>query len=1454
MAFPDGYPGANAPSSSKTSSRFSSLKVFGKFSKEKDSLKPPPPPPKDSYYLNNRSLVSLQYPQEPIPPTPASTIGTAYAASGAGMKQSTSQYAASIHSQRPPLNAASSSFSLASSSSLVSSPSETSMSGQPQQQQQGSSKSWSQKGAGLFKFARKGSKSPSVRGAAVDDEMMSLHTNGEDENISTPYNFQHNIHVDDALTGLPPSWTVSLAKAGFTEEEIAAIYARKQAGTLTPGGDLPYYPFGPDRPKSPAMSIASSAASSFQRPGTAASSIGSIGSNVASPVLAHPLPRTTSLPRSQSSDHSLRQTIVAPPSRLYSPVPNTAQQQHAAHSRSRNNSSSSIPLSLSISASEVGRMRPNAVAVQGDEEATGATILPEHRRNKSTSSSRPPTRSSSLKNRKESPRIQPQTSSGSSSKQTSPISRPTTPPRRTYFVANDQSSMVHQSPPPSYSAVNGINGSGPSVGSNGYPIEKPNGTAPTSYRHQTHRSTDTTRSGSSSRSSQRSPSQSNSVRSSPSRHQHSTSSASQQGYGSSSSGEGDSRRSMSSKGGHATTPTNKSSSKRRSKRDFSGLGGGLNLSLDLGLGADSWSESLMNAIPSASPTRTTFDAGLSTNMLDPERSEKSSNRDTIRPPPREHRSVMDRPRPKPPAPVNGLPPRVNIIADDSPASSASPLTTTFSPAPSITTFNRSSSPLKSPWSFTEGHDQLAVEQDDRQTFPVSPGFMSDYAPSVTSMSPRTGLFNEIAGMVGISLEEDEYDRDKLSPAVGKTMQAGKTGNGSPALSETHSPILPISPPYNVAGHGTGNGVGARGGRGGNRVSAYRIQDRERMKNNFVAEAAEDEDGWRGENGQIEEGGGDDSRLTIRKDTSNRDSSNSTLSTSTITHMTATVTNVKTAVAKLAPVTVVSGKSQSGPSVPATGSRRHESSNLPPLAPPPSKPPPPQPATEPFIARSKSPVASLKHPASPQGSTFGSEDGSASAGSMSGVSTSDASSRLSGSSVSQLSPTTEDEDEDDELVVYYLESPGPGQTFEQGVKLHEHHHMLTSTTDTFGGVVKDNDVNRLGVDTDDEEEDEVLSNNDTISHATVLGPPKPTIVISNAPVQPGPITAAMLNSATTPVTPAQRYPGWLSEVVKPLEEFIDEPIDPREYYLDLQEIAEGESGSVYAAHVTETGNIHKLKLPPLIKARDADDQMRGSNTLVAIKCVQIVPSGSTKLDDLRRELVLLRGHSHSNVLSMDALYVDLVEDSLWIRMELMERSLADVVELVHSGLVLQERTIARFTSDILEALQYLRSHNIAHRDVRSDNLLFNSQGVLKLTDFSNALKLPKENPLAFEPVGVLYWQAPEVRAGPYNALKVDVWSLGATVWEMAQARPPFVDDENSSPGNRWPPLDMPQLYSPQFHTFLRSCSEPPSSRPDPSALLNNQFVKNSCGRQVIVQLLQQCTSIEQTMQANEDNDS
>ncbi|KAL5498298.1 hypothetical protein ACEPAH_2439 [Sanghuangporus vaninii] len=335
------------------------------------------------------------------------------------------------------------------------------------------------------------------------------------------------------------------------------------------------------------------------------------------------------------------------------------------------------------------------------------------------------------------------------------------------------------------------------------------------------------------------------------------------------------------------------------------------------------------------------------------------------------------------------------------------------------------------------------------------------------------------------------------------------------------------------------------------------------------------------------------------------------------------------------------------------------------------------------------------------------------------------------------------------------------------------------------------------------------------------------------------------------SPMDRYRGWVSEVVAPLEEFIDHMVDPRELYTDLQEIAEGESGSVFSATVAPPPSP---KTRSKMSVRDVKARRSGK---AAVKQVPLLPGGSPKLEDLRKELMLVSRVSHMNILSMDALYVDLVEDSLWIEMELMERSLADVLALAEEGLVLEEVIIARFTGDILGALTHLETLGIVHRDVRSDNLLVNSQGVLKLADFSNALLVDATYPTYTEPAGVIYWQAPEMRTGSYDARKVDVWSAGATAWEMAEAEPPFMNTDISDPRQlpqRWPTLSRFDTYSRSFHDFLHLCSNPPSSRPTANDLLTTPFIRSSCARSLIVDLMAQCKTIEERRLRRTSSDS
>ncbi|KAL1745326.1 kinase-like domain-containing protein [Schizophyllum fasciatum] len=426
----------------------------------------------------------------------------------------------------------------------------------------------------------------------------------------------------------------------------------------------------------------------------------------------------------------------------------------------------------------------------------------------------------------------------------------------------------------------------------------------------------------------------------------------------------------------------------------------------------------------------------------------------------------------------------------------------------------------------------------------------------------------------------------------------------------------------------------------------------------------------------------------------------------------------------------------------------------------------------------SPQPSPPARASPAGSAFGSSDDGSS----------------SSSSADYPTPVT-DLDADADARVYYL---NPADARKQA-------YLPSPTASTFS------------------------SNRDSGSSGAVEVVPRPRIVVSDSPIAP-----------TPPAPP--RLQGWLADAVAPFADYIDSAVDPRAVYVDLQEIAEGESGSVFAAHLVPEA-ASALRLPPAVAARDAADRAAGQRTLVAVK--QVALGAGAKLRDLQHELRLMRGRAHENILGMDAMYVDVAGEALWIRMDLMERSLADVIELVQEGLMLQERMIARFAADILSGLDYLHKQGIAHRDVRSDNLLLNNSGVIRLTDFSQATLVTPEAPLSSEVVGVVYWQAPEMRVGPYNPLKADIWSLGATVWETAQAEPPFAETQVFE--ERWPAVRDPALFSPAFHDFLRQCSEPAATRPSAALLMKSSFTGNACGRAVIVQLLSQCMAIERRMQ-------
>ncbi|XP_058844229.1 MAP kinase-activated protein kinase 2-like isoform X2 [Acipenser ruthenus] len=115
----------------------------------------------------------------------------------------------------------------------------------------------------------------------------------------------------------------------------------------------------------------------------------------------------------------------------------------------------------------------------------------------------------------------------------------------------------------------------------------------------------------------------------------------------------------------------------------------------------------------------------------------------------------------------------------------------------------------------------------------------------------------------------------------------------------------------------------------------------------------------------------------------------------------------------------------------------------------------------------------------------------------------------------------------------------------------------------------------------------------------------------------------------------------------------------------------------------------------------------------------------------------------------------------------------------------EREASEIMRDIGTAIEYLHLMNIAHRDVKPENLLYTvkeQNAVLKLTDFGFAKETTMHNSLQ-TPCYTPYYVAPEVLGPEKYDKSCDMWSLGVIMYILLCGFPPFYSNTGQaiSPG-------------------------------------------------------------------------
>ncbi|RFU77239.1 ste ste11 cdc15 kinase [Trichoderma arundinaceum] len=178
---------------------------------------------------------------------------------------------------------------------------------------------------------------------------------------------------------------------------------------------------------------------------------------------------------------------------------------------------------------------------------------------------------------------------------------------------------------------------------------------------------------------------------------------------------------------------------------------------------------------------------------------------------------------------------------------------------------------------------------------------------------------------------------------------------------------------------------------------------------------------------------------------------------------------------------------------------------------------------------------------------------------------------------------------------------------------------------------------------------------------------------------------------------------------------------------------------------------------------------GTGEAVAIKQIKLTDVPKSELRMIESEIDLLKNLFHDNIVK----YIGFVKTAECLNIILEYCENGSLHSICREYGKFPENLVGVYTTQVLQGLHYLHDQGVIHRDIKGANILTTKDGTVKLADFGvSTSTLAGGQDKEAQVVGTPYWMAPEIIQLSGASSASDIWSVGCTVIELLQGRPPY----------------------------------------------------------------------------------